>query len=48
MPLISPWRGDFPAIAALQRQGQTYLDNAATTQKPQALIDALTDRKSVV
>ncbi|WP_046270741.1 aminotransferase class V-fold PLP-dependent enzyme [Pseudomonas syringae] len=41
MPLFSPWRGDFPAIAALQRQGQTYLDNAATTQKPQALIDAL-------
>ena len=42
MPLLSPWRADFPAIAALQRQGQTYLDNAATTQKPQALIDALT------
>ena len=41
MPLPSPWRADFPAIAALQRQGQTYLDNAATTQKPQALIDAL-------
>ncbi|RMQ40036.1 Cysteine sulfinate desulfinase [Pseudomonas cichorii] len=42
MPLISPWRADFPAIDALQRQGQTYLDSAATTQKPQALIDALT------
>ncbi|AHG42190.1 bifunctional cysteine desulfurase/selenocysteine lyase [Pseudomonas syringae CC1557] len=42
MPLTSLWRADFPAIAALQRQGQTYLDNAATTQKPQALIDALT------
>lgn len=41
MPLFSPWRADFPAIDALQRQGQTYLDNAATTQKPQALIDAL-------
>lgn len=41
MPLPSPWRADFPAIAALQRQGQTYLDNAATTQKPQALLDAL-------
>lgn len=37
----SPWRADFPAIAALQRQHQTYLDNAATTQKPQALLDAL-------
>ena len=42
MLLPSPWRADFPAIAALQRQGQTYLDNAATTQKPQALLDALT------
>ena len=41
MPLISPWRADFPAIDALQRQGQTYLDNAATTQKPQTLLDAL-------
>ncbi|MHC6227002.1 cysteine desulfurase [Pseudomonas sp. X10] len=37
----SPWRADFPAIDALQRQHQTYLDNAATTQKPQALLDAL-------
>ncbi|HEY0287160.1 MAG TPA: cysteine desulfurase [Pseudomonas sp.] len=42
MLLPSPWRADFPAIAALQRQGQTYLDSAATAQKPQALIDALT------
>jgi cysteine sulfinate desulfinase len=42
MLVPSPWRADFPAIAALQRQGQTYLDNAATTQKPQALLDALT------
>lgn len=41
MFLPSPWRSDFPAIDALQRQGQTYLDNAATTQKPQALLDAL-------
>mgnify|MGYP006201472235 CR=1 FL=1 len=37
----SPWRADFPAIAALQRQHQTYLDSAATTQKPHALLDAL-------
>ena len=37
----SPWRADFPALAALQRQHQTYLDSAATTQKPQALLDAL-------
>lgn len=41
MLLPSPWRADFPAIAALQRQGQTYLDSAATAQKPQRLIDAL-------
>ena len=41
MSLSSPWRADFPAIDALQRQGQTYLDNAATTQKPQTLLDAL-------
>ena len=41
MLVPSPWRADFPAIAALQRQGQTYLDNAATTQKPQALLDAI-------
>ncbi|WP_434572100.1 cysteine desulfurase [Pseudomonas sp. Z3-6] len=42
MLIQSPWRADFPAIAALQRQGQTYLDSAATTQKTQALLDALT------
>lgn len=37
----SPWRGDFPAMAAFERQQQTYLDSAATTQKPQAMLDAL-------
>lgn len=42
MSLISPWRADFPALAILETQGQTYLDSAATSQKPQALIDALT------
>lgn len=42
MSLISPWRADFPALAILESQGQTYLDSAATAQKPQALIDALT------
>jgi cysteine sulfinate desulfinase len=41
MPLYSPWRADFPAVDALQRQGQTYLDNAATAQKPHALLDAI-------
>lgn len=42
MSLTSPWRADFPALAILESQGQTYLDSAATAQKPQALIDALT------
>lgn len=42
MSFISPWRADFPALDALRQQGQTYLDSAATAQKPQALIDALT------
>ncbi|WP_438283916.1 aminotransferase class V-fold PLP-dependent enzyme [Pseudomonas alabamensis] len=37
----SPWRADFPAVAALHRQHQTYLDSAATAQKPQAMLDAL-------
>ena len=41
MLVPSPWRADFPAIATLQRQDQSYLDNAATTQKPQALLDAI-------
>ncbi|UOB25267.1 aminotransferase class V-fold PLP-dependent enzyme [Pseudomonas orientalis] len=41
MLVPSPWRADFPAIATLQRQDQTYLDSAATTQKPQALLDAI-------
>ena len=40
MALFSP-RADFPALAVLEAQGQTYLDSAATAQKPQALIDAL-------
>lgn len=44
MPLItSPWRQDFPGILALQADGQTYLDSAATAQKPQAMLDALLD-----
>src|SRR5690606_18611899 len=41
MTLLSPWRADFPALSLLEAQGQTYLDSAATAQKPQALIDAL-------
>ena len=41
MPLTSPWRADFPGILALAAEGQTYLDSAATAQKPQAMLDAL-------
>ncbi|SDH58111.1 aminotransferase class V-fold PLP-dependent enzyme [Pseudomonas panipatensis] len=41
MSISSPWRSAFPALAALAAEGQTYLDSAATAQKPQALIDAL-------
>ena len=41
MPLNSPWRCDFPALAAFAGEGQTYLDSAATAQKPQVMIAAL-------
>ncbi|MDF3935987.1 aminotransferase class V-fold PLP-dependent enzyme [Pseudomonas citronellolis] len=41
MPMISPWRSAFPALAALDGEAQTYLDSAATAQKPQAMLDAL-------
>lgn len=41
MPLNSPWRADFPGILALDNEGQTYLDSAATAQKPQAMLDSL-------
>lgn len=41
MSLPSPWRADFPAFAAFTASAQTYLDSAATAQKPQAVLDAL-------
>lgn len=41
MTLTSPWRADFPGMRALDAEGQTYLDSAATAQKPQAVLDAL-------
>lgn len=41
MSLNSPWRADFPGILALDAEGQTYLDSAATAQKPQAMLDSL-------
>jgi cysteine desulfurase/selenocysteine lyase len=38
------WRADFPIIQTKTAQGHAlaYLDNAATSQKPQAVIDVLT------
>jgi cysteine sulfinate desulfinase len=42
MTLPSPWRADFPAFAAFDEDGITYLDTAATAQKPKAVLDALT------
>jgi cysteine desulfurase/selenocysteine lyase len=41
---VAPIRADFPLL--LQRENGrrlVYLDNAATTQKPQAVLDAITD-----
>ncbi|SDS56217.1 aminotransferase class V-fold PLP-dependent enzyme [Pseudomonas oryzae] len=43
MSLPSPWRADFPAFAAFIAGAQTYLDSAATAQKPQIVLDALLD-----
>ncbi|GGJ81974.1 aminotransferase class V-fold PLP-dependent enzyme [Pseudomonas matsuisoli] len=40
--LPSPWRPDFPALSVMEAAGLTYLDSAATAQKPQSVIDALT------
>ena len=38
----NPWRADFPALAqSVRGKPLVYLDNAATTQKPVAVIDAL-------
>lgn len=37
----SPWRKDFPALAALSREQQVYLDSAATAQKPLAMLECL-------
>ena len=41
MKLESPWRHLFPCFAQLDAQGITYLDSAATAQKPQLLIEQL-------
>lgn len=42
-------RGDFPILReAVHGKKLVYLDNAATTQKPQVVIDALTKYYSTV
>lgn len=40
-PIVSPWRQHFPGITALTTDGQTWLDSAATSQKPQVMLDGL-------
>lgn len=40
-PIVSPWRQHFPGIAALAADGQTWLDSAATSQKPQIMLERL-------
>ena len=41
MFLPSPWRQFFPGILALAEQQQVWLDSAATAQKPQVMIDVI-------
>ena len=43
MFLPSPWRQFFPGILALTEQQQVWLDSAATAQKPQVMITALSE-----
>ena len=45
-PVLDPWalRADFPALdQPVNGHPLVYLDNGATTQKPRAVIDAVTD-----
>jgi cysteine desulfurase/selenocysteine lyase len=41
---VTPWRSDFPALdQTVNGQALAYLDSAATTQRPAAVLDALRD-----
>ena len=40
---MSDFQKYFPQIQYMKKQGQAYLDSAATTLKPQAVIDSLTE-----
>lgn len=39
--LHSPWRQDFPGLLQLATDGHTWLDSAATAQKPRIMLDCL-------
>lgn len=39
--MLSPWRSQFPGLLQLASEGFTWLDSAATAQKPQVMLDAL-------
>ncbi|MDM1715509.1 aminotransferase class V-fold PLP-dependent enzyme [Thiopseudomonas alkaliphila] len=41
MHLTSPWRQHFPCFELFDQQGVTYLDSAATAQKPHILLQVL-------
>lgn len=42
MPINSPWRKDFPILQQqINQHPLVYLDSAATTQKPQVVVDAI-------
>lgn len=42
-PAVAPWRDQFPILDSLSRgKPLVYLDSGATTQKPAAVIDAIT------
>ena len=41
MFLPSPWRQYFPGVLALAEQHEVWLDSAATAQKPQIMLDTL-------
>lgn len=41
---VNPWRPDFPALSqSINGKPLTYLDSAATTQRPRAIIAAITE-----
>ena len=40
---IFSYRNDFPLLNASENKGFIYFDNAATTQRPQCVIDAITE-----